>query len=143
MSFGFPLAAVNSIVLTVQLAGGSAATGVLDPASASASVRLQRDGEVERNQGSGFVDWHDWHKDKSLTVGDAYECRATLQSGVSPSAGTLDTWQDLTGNVSWTNNQTGEGTRTSTLLIEVRHKVKILDYASASYSVTAVVSPPE
>lgn len=49
-----------------------------------------------------------------------FEVRATLQSGVAPQAGDLNIWQALSIPRTWSNSQSSVGTRTSTLLIEIR-----------------------
>lgn len=55
----------------------------------------------------------------SGAAGD-YESRATLQSGTTPTTGTMNTWQALSSDESWSLAVAAGSTDTSVILVEIR-----------------------
>lgn len=54
--------------------------------------------------------------------GDEWEIRATLVSGVTPSVGAFNTWQDLSVNRVWTLSRSSAGVSECTLTFDFRRK---------------------
>ena len=93
---------------------------------ATIQFTLQSDGDVNivRIAGSGSsnsLDADEWHRDNpSAGLGDAWQVRATLTAGSTPSTGTMDTWLSLDTNRTWTNSQSVVGSRLSRLTFDFR-----------------------
>lgn len=91
--------------------------------SAAASVIFKSTGIVQKVDfgGTAQIDAStDWIIPNGA-ASSAYEIRATLTSGSAPNnTGTLNTWQDLGTDRSWSNICIGDVIASSTLLIEIR-----------------------
>lgn len=106
-----------------------------DPQDAFCAYELQSDGDVQTFINLSNNDAGDWISPTGLAPG-TYECRATLQSGTSPS-GTLNTWLALTSNRSWSLTRTTVGTVSCVILVEIRLGSTVL--ASANITLEATV----
>lgn len=97
--------------------------------TATVELRVKADGTVEAVDQSGtgqLASETDWVRPQYLAPGSPegggltnVTVRATLQSGDPLTAGTVDTWLSLTTDRSWTLQQIGDGSKSSTLLIEI------------------------
>lgn len=124
-------------------AGGASATVTLGASynvddlttgsAASASFSLESDGDIITALSSGSTDQGDWLNPKSAAPG-AYEARATLDSGDTPS-GTLGSWVALSSTRTWGLSQVGIGAKSCVLTIEVGLGGVALDTTSVSMSV--------
>lgn len=111
-----------------------------------ATLELRRDGVLARilDSGSGpatvtFVD--EWAEGSPLgaTFGDAYDIRATLDSGAL-SFGTTGSWLQMNTNRSWGVTQVGSGSQSADVTFEIRRRSdSALLYTSASISFSAAV----
>jgi hypothetical protein len=91
----------------------------LDLNNASASIRFQTDGEIQNQNGATIGQWH--YPDGG-SPGDSYDIRATANPD-TPDTGTMNTWQSLSSNRTWTENRTtppGVGTDEVVFDIEIR-----------------------
>lgn len=122
------------IFLTATSVGHTASS----PANAFCAFELQSDGDIQRYFGASNGDVGDWITPISAAGGGAaYECRATLLSGTSPS-GTLNTWLSLTSDRSWSLSRSTIGTTTCTLTIEIRRASDGTVLTSQSVTITAI-----
>lgn len=108
-----------------------------DPSDAFAAYELQPDGDIQTYTGVSNADFGDWITPKSSASG-AFACRATLQSGNTPS-GTLNTWLTLDNFRSWSLTRTTAGTNSCQLLIEIRRESDGVVLGSATISLVAQV----
>lgn len=108
---------------------------VTTPATATASYALENDGDIAVN-GS---DDGDWITPKAAAGAD-YECRATVISG-GFTTGTFGSWLALSSTRSWTLVQSGIGTATASMTLEIRRASDGTVLDSATISFTAEVSP--
>ena len=97
---------------------------VANPATAGASFSLENVGDVSKTTSSGSTDLGDWVRPKGAAPG-SYECRATLNSGVTPS-GTLGSWLALTSTRTWGLVQSTIGSTTCVLTVEIRRGTTVL-----------------
>jgi len=104
----------------------------ITPTPASASWTLESDGDIAKT-GAGAGDIGDWIAPKGAAPG-SYECRATLNSGDTPS-GTLGSWLALTSNRTWSHTTSGPGVLTCELLIEIRLGTTVLDSTTVTITV--------
>lgn len=75
-------------------------------------------------------------------LGDHYEARLTVSSGISPNSGaSVDTWLALTSQRIWTIARSSLGSSSGAWLVEIRDLAGVVR-ASATYTVTAQVSSP-
>lgn len=124
---------------TVTVSGENISDADISGGSASAGVRFNSDGTVDQLQGgvaSQIDSDTDWVRPEALAPG-AYQVRATLVSGDTPS-GSLGSWLDLTSNRLWEITQSGDGSKSSELLIEVGLSETALD--SGTYNLSADVT---
>jgi hypothetical protein len=104
------------------------------PANASAAYRLDNAGNIIRFNGATPTDMGDWITPQVNMAN--YESRATLNSGTTPS-GTLNTWQALTSNRTWTLSRSTVGTSSCSITVEIRRAVDGVVMDSAIISLTA------
>lgn len=106
------------------------------PASATASYALESDGDI---LGTLSADIGDWITPTSAAGGN-YECRTTVLSGTLTS-GTTGAWMALSTTRTWTLTQSGIGTNTASVLIEIRRTSDSVVLDSATITFNAEVSP--
>ncbi len=94
------------------LPGGTFEDVAVFPNSAAITLIFASNGQI--NSGD-----HLWFDPVTSNIGSSYWIRATLTAGTTPTTGTLNTWMQLSVNRSWSNLQSGAGTKSSTLLIEI------------------------
>lgn len=87
-----------------------------------ASLSFARDGvETHSAPGGSGTTVYDWVSPKDSTVGDAYEVRATLNSGALASSSATSTWLQLNSTRAWNVNPASEdGIGSANLTIEIR-----------------------
>lgn len=144
-------------VLQMFLAGGSVLTlndltqqgddqGLTG--EAAAGYKVKSDGTVEAGTSgdstsptySQFFADTDWIRPEE-NASDAYEVRATLDSGDSPTSGSaVGSWLALSSTRTWEVSRTTNGTTTSNLTIEIRAAGSGRILASASVTIEATVS---
>lgn len=109
--------------------------------SASATFQYLSDGTCNGiTNPAGAENTPDWAIPAFVGVGNDYDIRATLNSGSSPSSGTLNTWQNLNITRGWNNNVGSNTFRSSTLLIEIRPAGGGSTLASGTITITAEAS---
>lgn len=107
---------------------------VIDPASANAFFTTENDGSVTGNDGQAA----DWRVPNEVNIGDDYEIRFDLVSGSSPSSSpTLGAWVTFPQTV--VNNQSGIGSRTSEVRVQIRNKISQIVRVDVNVTVTATV----
>lgn len=110
------------------------------PSSATVSFTFQRDGDlVVSGIPNPLIDADDWITPRSATVGDDYEIRVTLDSGVSLDSGTVGSWLALSSNRTWTQTRVSTGNDVSNITIEIRRAASGSVLLSKAVSVTASV----
>jgi hypothetical protein len=89
--------------------------------SQTATYTLESDGDViSATTDGGSVDEGDWIAPKANAPSD-YECRVTLDSGDTPTTGTLNSWLALTSDRSWTLSVIASGNSAQcSLTVEIR-----------------------
>lgn len=112
-------AAIGGLIITPVITIVDDLISDIGLGAGSARYQLDADGDITQiTLALGTVDIGDWIIPKSAAGGN-YEVRATLQSGDTP-IGTLGSWLSLGTNRGWTLSQSGVGTKTCDLLIEIR-----------------------
>lgn len=114
-------------------------------AGAEAAITIQRDGDLLHQRFNGTTDTiaDEWILDslKNATVGDDYEVRATLTSGILDNAQSDSTgvWLDLGGSSqrSWLVSD-DSGTGNADVTVEIRDKATQTVQASADFTITVV-----
>lgn len=131
--------------LSVTLGGGSAShTNTIDPYS---GLKFGRDGKVYRNVTISSASWayyQDWISVPEVTMGDAYEIRATYASGLTNPPNSLNSglgsWLPLSIDRVWENVDSvklGGIEVTTTLTIEIRPTSGVVE-GSADYTIFAL-----
>lgn len=120
---------------TTQVAGKT----VLTPATATAGWRFNRDGTVDRQQGSWSYR-HDWGTPTGGTDGDNYEIKATLNSGSTPSGVTVGVWYALSGTRLYYLYRSSVGSLSCNLTISVRDAATQIVQGSQTYTINATVN---
>jgi hypothetical protein len=112
-----------------------------NPSAAQAVVQFTSAGIVNKieNGVSAQIDTTtDWLR-PAAAAPSLYQISATVQSGTSPTGDSLATFLPLTSNRQWTLDQSGVGTKSCTLLIELRYNGgTVLKSGTYSLSVTVV-----
>ena len=108
----------------------------VDPNDSFAGYELQQDGDIQRQIGAASTDIGDWITPKVNM--SAYECRATLNSGDTPT-GTLNSWLALSVTRGWFLSQSVVGTQTCNLTIEIRRASDSVVMDSCTVVLTADV----
>lgn len=137
------MGAVSAGVVTVS--GETISDSQAAPGSSQAGVRFNSDGTVDQNVGGIYTQIDsltDWIIPNSLASG-AYEVRATLNSGTTPTGGeSTNTWLSLSSNREWFHTRDGStegvGSDTANLTIEIRFGATVRD--SGVYDITATVT---
>lgn len=126
----------------VSLSDHDIETSTIDGFTATATFTMGSNGDATSVGVTtpGFVgnEWHNTNPNPG--IGNDFQVRATLTGGVAPSSGTLNTWQTMNVNRSWTNNQTVVGSRNSELFIEIRDVATLTLQETAFIDVRAVVT---
>ena len=96
----------------------------VDPDNSESGWRFNSDGSIQRNLNGGYSAWNptpdEWSARQPITaIGDNYWIRATLDAGSTPTAGTLNTWQQLSTNREWYISRPVVGVSTFTVKIEI------------------------
>lgn len=107
------------------------------PGTASASFSLDNAGAATGgpNSANGFLSYA-W---LSGALAAGYEVRATKTAGLLNS-GTLGTWLSLAATRSWSNTQTGAGSKSATITFEIRDATSLIVVATASIAISADVA---
>lgn len=94
--------------------------------SAIANVTFNTNGTVSGSispttGGSNEASGDRWYSPTTTNIGSSYWIRATLTAGVTPSSGTMNTWQQLSSARLWENNSGSgaTGNKSSTILFEI------------------------
>jgi hypothetical protein len=113
---------------SVQLYGGESVTiGFVNPMTAS--IEFTSAGGI-----NGLTDGvAQWQFPGGTGVGASYEIFATRTAGTIPDVGTMDTWEALSSNRTWSNTLTVGVEKTSTLLIKIRETATGAILSQASY----------
>lgn len=102
------LDAIGSSFGSVQISG-----------SATAIIQLDADGDITgQTDLLGVHDVGDWVSPKAAAGGN-FECRLTLNSG-TVDIGTTGSWLALSSDRAWTQSQSGDGSSTANVTLEVR-----------------------
>lgn len=109
------------------------------PANASASARLNTNGDAESAPTSGTFSVEFTWKAPWAAAGD-YECRMTTVSGTL-SSGTAGSWQSLSSTRTWVRNRTNDAAGTDTYVgtLEIRHAATQIVVASCTVTLSAQV----
>jgi hypothetical protein len=99
---------------------------------------IRNNGFVERTHLT-TTKLEDWIRPTSFAPG-LYEVRAT--SLVGTNSGTFGTWLPLTSDRSWSNTQTGTGTKNGTIFIEIREMPSTRIVTSATITMNATKTNP-
>lgn len=129
--------------ITITLAGGGVFKLALEPVDAWAGWRIERDGDVGRlrsTSGSPYSDVANWADPVTADVGDAYEVRLTVNSGISPSGQAVNSWLALTSDRSWYLVQTFEGSKSNNCTIQIRDAATQTVQDSGTYTMSVTVS---
>ena len=124
-----------------------------DPGSCRADFVLQADGDygkrinnVGTTQGS-FTDEGDWLDNIIGMVSTLYEYNISLSSGTSPSGTAIHadavTWTTMpsSGEINWYLTQSGDGTTTCDLDLQIREIANIANIDTSVVTITAFVTP--
>ena len=105
---------------TITLSNVTIESDVVAPTNPQVSYGLESDGDINRTVQASSTDIGDWISPKAAAPG-AYEMRATLTSGITPTSGvTMGTWNALTSLKFVGLSRSTNGTSTSVVLIEIR-----------------------
>lgn len=102
---------------------------------ATANVAFNASGSQVKTEGGTPTNLGNWIQPLIGMAG--YEIRATLTSGTNPTTGTMNTWQNLGTSRLWENSQAVVGTKTSTILFEIREAASGIVRGSASFQIEA------
>lgn len=87
-----------------------------DGSGVTIGIKVQRNGEIWIDEGSGYALDTDWTDQKSTGVGDDFEVFMDDTTGTWTS-GTTDSWLALTSDREWTSFSTGDKTVIFTLSV--------------------------
>jgi hypothetical protein len=102
---------------TVSISDTSVTATRVGSGTAVAGYVLASSGDINRLNNANTTDIGDWITPKSAASG--YECKATVSLG-SLSSGSTGSWLALTSDRSWTCNQSTPGTKSATIVVEIR-----------------------
>jgi hypothetical protein len=129
------------LIAAGALFGGSLAFGTVSiddqaigdsqVASAAVSIAYKSNRDVIDQTAAVLETWVD------SGLGSNYEIRATLQSGINPTSGTMGAWLPLSSDRTWTLARSTVGINNSQFLIEIRlsGQTTALDSATISLAV--------
>lgn len=100
----------------VSLTNATVSDSNITPGTTTVSYRVDADGNVYTNDGGGDTVHEQWIT--PLGGQALYEVRATLVSGTNPS-GTMNTWQQLNTDRTWSKIQSIPGVNECTMTIEI------------------------
>lgn len=121
---------VPSTVISNRVAGTATATVAL-----LASGVLTRTTDLFGTVSSDL----EWMNPNSWLPTTNFQVRLTVNSGATPSGSATGTWLTLSTDRTWTNSQTGAGSVTSNVTIEVRDIASTNVIASMTFDLTATV----
>lgn len=126
----------------VSFITGLISDSVIDPAVASATVTFANDGSYDGTAsggGGGFSG--DWIAPPSA-AGNAYEIRMTVNSGTTPSGAATGSWLGLGTTRTWVLSQSGVGSVTANVTVEIRLAATgvVLSSGSGAFDMTAQVT---
>lgn len=107
--------------LTIAAFNGTiAAIDAASPFNAQAGIAFQNDGSITKTgpTPSGTDGIGSTWTPATGTPGTGIWVRATLSAGTNPTAGTMNTWQEITSARSYSNTRASLGITTSTILFE-------------------------
>lgn len=116
---------------------------ILIPNVDTVSISYLTTGLITATNDSG-LQW--WGAGNTSGIGSSYDIRATLQSGLGVSSGTLNTWQRLSSNRGWSLTSGGNvspGNYDTTLLIEIRDATTLVVEDSATVLLRNIVQDPD
>jgi hypothetical protein len=100
---------------------GVTSLGDLNLSTASASITIQRDGDVSvTGEASVPPDALDWIDPRNSTVGDDYEIRLTVNSGTTPAGAATGSWIALSTDRTWSITRSGDAESFSDTTLEIR-----------------------
>ena len=114
----------------------SSFNGLNGPANATFIINSDGTTSATTNP-SGTENTPDWAIPAFAGVGNDYEVRATVQSGSTPSTGTVNSWLALSSNRSWSNQTNSNELRTTQLLMEIRPAGGGSTLSSGTVTITA------
>jgi len=121
--------------LAVSITNQTVSNVAVDPATATATYTVNTDGHIRVHGGGSLEEW--------LVAGTSseFDVRATHNSGSTPS-GTYSSWLNLGTSRSWSLSQSGIGSLTGTITIEIRESAggTILDSASVTLNPEVISS---
>lgn len=100
----------------ITLTNATVSDSNITPGTTTVSYRVDADGNVYTNDGGGDTVHEQWIT--PLGGQALYEVRATLTAGTNPS-GTMNTWQQLNTDRTWTKIQSIPGVNECTMTIEI------------------------
>lgn len=111
------------------------------PAGSTATLTFFRDGTYD---GDDLGDNGEWSALPSATVGDAYEIRATVISGSTPTGSAVGAFIPLSSDVSWELFKSGaaSGQDSAVLNVEIREAAYPDKVANTTATITAIVNDP-
>lgn len=120
-------------------AGGGVSDAQSNPTPALAQIAFESDGDITEVTVLGPSDAGDWITPKSAAPG-SYEIMAHQNSGDALDIGSsaLDSWLALSGSPSWSQTQTGPGSKTANLTISIRLSGATLSSGTFTLSATVV-----
>jgi hypothetical protein len=94
----------------------------------TAGYRLNTSGIAEDQSASGYSTLESW-----ILFGTTsnYECRATLNSGTSPTGSAVGSWLALSSSREWYVTKASVGSTVCSLLIEIRNATTLVTLTSA------------
>jgi len=115
----------------------SASGFAFPPGTASASVQFTAGGNVTVNSGTNRS-WHPNSTGSSGAIGNDYEIRVTLSSGLTPSGPTLGSWHALSTTRTWSLSRSSFGISTCSCSISIRPTGGSIE-DTGTFSITASV----
>lgn len=106
--------------------------------AASSGVSFENDGDLIRIDSNGNIDLGEWITPASA-AGNAYESRATLNTGGPLTTGTTGTWEALDTTRSWTCEAIAIGECTANVTFEIRLAATGVVQATKTIDITATI----
>lgn len=117
--------------------GGNHQDIAVFPSDALCELTFESDGDINV---SGFGgDIGDWMSPKLGEPASNYEIMATVTSGALSGGSPTGTWLLLNTSRNWYVQETGAGTRTVTLSIQIRRAADQVVLSTVSYTLDAIV----
>lgn len=132
-----PIIMMPGSVPFVQLVGITDYNGCFAPCAEISGFKFNADGRVQDIDNNYVTPW--WSEAPVTGIGNSYQIRATLVSGVTPSGPTLGLWHNMSGPNNWSVTRGSVGVDSSTLTIAIRDIATETIQASDDYTMTAEV----